>query len=47
MASLWRIVGSRQPSLDGCYLAEYFLARAGFVIDGLASGKTLQRTGER
>lgn len=36
------IVGSRQPSLDGCYLAEYFahdLARAGFVIvSGLASG---------
>ena len=36
------IVGSRQPSLDGCYLAEHFahdLARAGFVIvSGLASG---------
>ena len=36
------IVGSRQPSLDGCHLAEYFahdLARAGFVIvSGLASG---------
>ena len=36
------IVGSRQPSLDGCSLAEHFahdLARAGFVIvSGLASG---------
>jgi len=36
------IVGSRQPSLDGFYLAEYFahdLALAGFVIvSGLASG---------
>lgn len=36
------IVGSRQPSLDGCSLAEHFahdLARAGFVVvSGLASG---------
>lgn len=36
------IVGSRQPSLDGCSLAEQFahdLARAGFVIvSGLAAG---------
>ena len=36
------IVGSRQPSLDSCSLAEHFghdLARAGFVIvSGLASG---------
>ena len=36
------IVGSRQPSLDGCSRAEHFgrdLARAGFVIvSGLASG---------
>ena len=36
------IVGSRQPSLDGCSLAEHFahdFARAGFVIvSGLASG---------